>query len=179
MADTQWARFEVFLQEKAGAPHLDVGSVHAMDPELALQNARDVFARRPDCVSLWVCPVEQIFIRTKQELEEWEPGQIPSGGPQEAYYIFCKFKSAGTAELVGEVQAGSPQAALIQAKQGYAAGNSPFVWWVVPVQAVTRSEPEDIDPMFKPAYEKPFRHSSYYHVITAMREAKKENPDES
>jgi len=31
-----------------------VGSVHAPDPQMALQMARDQFARRLECVSLWV-----------------------------------------------------------------------------------------------------------------------------
>jgi len=36
--------WEVFTQEKQGAPHEHAGSVHAPDAELALQNARDVYA---------------------------------------------------------------------------------------------------------------------------------------
>jgi ring-1,2-phenylacetyl-CoA epoxidase subunit PaaB len=178
MSETQWPRYEVFLQEKAGAPHVDVGSVHAIDPELALQNARDVFVRRPGCTSLWVCPVTQIYSRTRQELENWVPEQAASKTPLETYFIFCKYKSAGTAELIGEVNAGGAEAALALALQQYTANPVPFVWWVVPVQAMTCSEPEDIDPMFTPAAGKPFRQSSYYHVITAMREARKETPDE-
>jgi len=39
MTDTQWHRFEVFVQEKAGEPHQNVGAVHAPDEEIALQNA--------------------------------------------------------------------------------------------------------------------------------------------
>ena len=54
MSDTQWDTFEVFHQTKTGDPHIHVGSVHAPDPEMALQMARDQFARRLKCVSLWV-----------------------------------------------------------------------------------------------------------------------------
>jgi ring-1,2-phenylacetyl-CoA epoxidase subunit PaaB len=66
--DTQWPRFEVFLQDREGSAHQDVGSVHAPDIDLALMNARDVFARRPRCTSLWVVPAEAITTRTQQEL---------------------------------------------------------------------------------------------------------------
>lgn len=54
MSDTQWDTYEVFHQTKRGDPHMHVGSVHAPDPGLALQLARDQFARRLRCVSLWV-----------------------------------------------------------------------------------------------------------------------------
>ena len=54
MTDTQWETYEVFHQAKRGEPHEHVGSVHAPDPEMALQMARDQFARRLQCVSLWV-----------------------------------------------------------------------------------------------------------------------------
>jgi ring-1,2-phenylacetyl-CoA epoxidase subunit PaaB len=54
MMDTQWDTYEVFHQTKRGDPHIHVGSVHAPDPEMALQLARDQFARRLKCVSIWV-----------------------------------------------------------------------------------------------------------------------------
>jgi len=56
MTDTQWPIWEVFVQEKQGAPHVHAGSVHAPDGELALLNARDVYARRPKVLSIWVAP---------------------------------------------------------------------------------------------------------------------------
>ncbi len=52
--DTEWETYEVFHQSKRGDPHEYVGSVHAPDPQMALQLARDQFARRLKCVSLWV-----------------------------------------------------------------------------------------------------------------------------
>ena len=58
--DTQWPLWEVFAQERAGAPHEHVGSVHATDAEHAMQNARDVYARRGKVVSLWVVPSDAI-----------------------------------------------------------------------------------------------------------------------
>jgi ring-1,2-phenylacetyl-CoA epoxidase subunit PaaB len=54
--DSQWPLWEVFTQKEQGAPHEHAGSVHAADPEQALQNARDVYARRGEAISLWVVP---------------------------------------------------------------------------------------------------------------------------
>ena len=59
-ADSQWPLWEVFVQERTGAPHEHAGSVHAVDREMALQNARDVYGRR-GAVSMWVVPTEAII----------------------------------------------------------------------------------------------------------------------
>jgi ring-1,2-phenylacetyl-CoA epoxidase subunit PaaB len=69
------APYEVFKQEREGAPFRNVGSVHAPDAEMALMNARDVFARRPACHSLWVVPDAAILRRP--QLQEPLPGTAP------------------------------------------------------------------------------------------------------
>jgi ring-1,2-phenylacetyl-CoA epoxidase subunit PaaB len=56
MTDTQWETYEVFHQTKRGDAHIHVGSVHAPDAQMALHLARDQFARRLRCSSLWVVP---------------------------------------------------------------------------------------------------------------------------
>lgn len=52
--------YEVFLQLKQGGPHEHAGNVHAADSEMALQNARDVYARRFRPLSIWVVPSDHI-----------------------------------------------------------------------------------------------------------------------
>ena len=52
--------WEVFVQEKSGDPHKHAGNVHAHDAEMALQNARDVYARRGATTSIWVVPLAAI-----------------------------------------------------------------------------------------------------------------------
>ncbi len=71
MADTQLRTFEVFHQSKRGEPHVHVGAVHAPVAELALQYARDQFARRLECVSLWVVPSDQITATMLEESAAW------------------------------------------------------------------------------------------------------------
>jgi ring-1,2-phenylacetyl-CoA epoxidase subunit PaaB len=74
-ADSQWPLWEVFVQEKAGAPHEHAGSVHAPDGELALQAARDVYARRGPIASLWVVESERIVAtQTADAASFLEPG---------------------------------------------------------------------------------------------------------
>lgn len=46
--------YEVFLRPRNGLAHRHVGSVHASDDEMALQNARDTYTRRGDVMSIWV-----------------------------------------------------------------------------------------------------------------------------
>lgn len=71
MSDTQLHTFEVFHQSKRGEPHMHVGAVHAADAEMALMLARDQFARRLACVSLWVVPSDQITATPYEEAEAW------------------------------------------------------------------------------------------------------------
>jgi len=67
MTDTQWETYEVFHQSKRGDAHEHVGSVHAPDAQVALQYARDQFARRLKCVSLWVVRTADITATDYQD----------------------------------------------------------------------------------------------------------------
>jgi ring-1,2-phenylacetyl-CoA epoxidase subunit PaaB len=48
--------FEVFIRARNGMAHRHVGSLHAAGAEMALQNARDVYTRRGEGLSIWVVP---------------------------------------------------------------------------------------------------------------------------
>ena len=52
--------WEVFIRSRRGLNHVHVGSLHAADAEMALRNARDVYTRRQEGVSLWVVPSAEI-----------------------------------------------------------------------------------------------------------------------
>ncbi|MGE5223522.1 MAG: phenylacetic acid degradation protein [Omnitrophica WOR_2 bacterium] len=179
MSDTQWPRFQVFLQEKEGAPHQDVGSIHAPDIEMALLNARDVFVRRPECVSLWVAPVKDIYSRTAQEIRESGVGEKGIGdGSNQSYYIFNKPKANGTQTFAGAVKAEGSVQALKQALEQFPGKTAPFAWWVVPASSVLKSSPADIASMFEPAFDKPFRMSTDFHTVSAMRQIRPKAPNE-
>ena len=52
--------WEVFIRSQHGLAHKHVGSLHASDAEMAINNARDVYTRRNEGVSIWVVPSSAI-----------------------------------------------------------------------------------------------------------------------
>jgi len=58
--EAAWPLYEVFLRPTNGLAHKHVGSLHAADDEMALQNARDVYTRRGEVASIWVVPSRAI-----------------------------------------------------------------------------------------------------------------------
>ncbi len=56
----EWPLWEVFIRGQHGLNHRHVGSLHAPDAEMAVKNARDVYTRRKEGVSIWVVPSAQI-----------------------------------------------------------------------------------------------------------------------
>ena len=56
----EWPLWEVFIRGQHGLSHRHVGSLHASDAEHAIQNARDVYTRRKEGVSIWVVPATDI-----------------------------------------------------------------------------------------------------------------------
>jgi len=54
--NTPFPLWEVFIRAKNGLSHRHAGSVHAADPAMALEAARDTYTRRLEGISLWVVP---------------------------------------------------------------------------------------------------------------------------
>ena len=50
----EWPLWEIFIRSQNGLSHKHVGSLHAVDARMAIENARDVYARRNEGVSIWV-----------------------------------------------------------------------------------------------------------------------------
>ncbi|MEO6927521.1 MAG: 1,2-phenylacetyl-CoA epoxidase subunit PaaB [Casimicrobiaceae bacterium] len=53
-AGDEWPLWEIFIRSQHGLAHKHVGSLHAADVEMAMHNARDVYTRRNEGVSIWV-----------------------------------------------------------------------------------------------------------------------------
>ena len=66
--NTEWPLWEVFYQPKDGKPFEHAGSVHAPDAEMALQNARDTYARRNEGIAFWVVPSDKIVASTPEDV---------------------------------------------------------------------------------------------------------------
>ena len=59
-AGNVWPIWEVFVRSSRGLSHVHAGSLHAPDAAMALRNARDLYTRRNEGVSIWVVPAEAI-----------------------------------------------------------------------------------------------------------------------
>lgn len=67
----EWPLWEVFVRSKAGLDHKHCGSLHAADAKLAIQLARDVYARRQEGVSIWVVPSNQIVASDPKDKDSY------------------------------------------------------------------------------------------------------------
>ena len=66
-AEKSWPLWEVFVRGKRGLSHVHAGSLHAPDAALALRNARDVYTRRQEGVSIWVVLADDITASSPDE----------------------------------------------------------------------------------------------------------------
>jgi ring-1,2-phenylacetyl-CoA epoxidase subunit PaaB len=71
-----WPLWEVFIRSKQGLEHKHAGSLHAADAEMAIENARDVYTRRQEGVSIWVVESKYIHATNPGEAESlYEPAE--------------------------------------------------------------------------------------------------------
>ena len=68
---TQWPLWEVFIRSKQGLDHKHAGSLHAADATMAIENARDVYTRRQEGISIWVVESKQIHASNPDEAESF------------------------------------------------------------------------------------------------------------
>jgi len=63
----EWPLYEVFVRGKRGLNHVHVGSLHAPDDTMALHNARNLYTRRNEGVSIWVVRASDIAASSPSE----------------------------------------------------------------------------------------------------------------
>jgi ring-1,2-phenylacetyl-CoA epoxidase subunit PaaB len=69
-----WPLWEIFIRSKQGLDHKHVGSLHAVDGQMAIENARDVYTRRQEGVSIWVVESKYIHASNPDDAESfYEP----------------------------------------------------------------------------------------------------------
>jgi len=61
MSNKDWPLWEVFIRSKQGLNHKHVGSLRAADEIMAIENARDVYTRRSEGISIWVVESKNVF----------------------------------------------------------------------------------------------------------------------
>ena len=75
-AKTDWPLWEIFIRNKQGLDHKHVGSLHATDAQMAIENARDVYTRRMEGVSIWVVESKYIHATNPEDAESfYEPAE--------------------------------------------------------------------------------------------------------
>lgn len=73
-AQNEWPLWEIFIRSKQGLDHKHVGSLHAADAQMAIENARDVYTRRQEGVSIWVVESKHIHASNPDDAESfYEP----------------------------------------------------------------------------------------------------------
>ena len=60
MNKNEWPLWEIFIRSKSGLNHKHAGSLHAADAQMAIENARDVYTRRNEGVSIWVVKSSEV-----------------------------------------------------------------------------------------------------------------------
>lgn len=70
-ANETWPLWEVFVRADRGLSHVHAGSLHAPDAAMALRNARDLYTRRGEGVSLWVVPSDAITTSDPAVRDAW------------------------------------------------------------------------------------------------------------
>lgn len=74
MQQNEWPLWEVFVRNKAGLDHKHVGSLHATDAQMAIENARDVYTRRQEGISIWVVESSNVHASSPSDAESfYEP----------------------------------------------------------------------------------------------------------
>lgn len=64
-----WPLWEIFIRSKQGLDHKHVGSLHATDAQMAIENARDVYTRRQEGVSIWAVESQYIHASNPDEAQ--------------------------------------------------------------------------------------------------------------
>ncbi|ASJ76832.1 1,2-phenylacetyl-CoA epoxidase subunit PaaB [Granulosicoccus antarcticus] len=65
----EWPLWEIFIRGQHGMSHRHVGSLHAADAEMAINNARDVYTRRNEGVSIWAVKSTSIVASAPSDKE--------------------------------------------------------------------------------------------------------------
>ncbi|MFH8593250.1 1,2-phenylacetyl-CoA epoxidase subunit PaaB [Streptomyces rimosus] len=66
-----WPLWEVFVRSRRGLSHTHAGSLHAPDAAMALRNARDLYTRRSEGISIWVVPSAAICASSPDEKDSF------------------------------------------------------------------------------------------------------------
>ncbi len=169
MSNVKWPLFEVFIRSKLA--HVHAGSLHAADLDMAMTNARDVYTRRNEGVSIWVIPSDQIFAwnfdgETILAERVYEHPQITRKSEEqkeaEQWEVFFRTKQGLSHKHVGSISMNTASKVIAEAIQIYGDSLKITNVWVVPSAKINASDPAESESFYDPAEDKLFRHATFY-----------------
>lgn len=175
MSSKAWPLWEVFIRSKLS--HVHAGSLHATDAEMAMVNARDVYTRRMEGVSIWVIPSAAIYTlhftdeesNEEPELIHEHPSFTTDNTKQEKEHsdqweIFIRTKRGLSHKHIGSTQSSTPKEALQKTKELYSQTMDISTVWLAQSDQIKASQPAESEAFYDPAKDKLFRHATYYNL---------------
>lgn len=166
LGQNKWNSFEVFHQKKSTLKYTHVGSLHAINMEMAMILAKEQFGRRQMTSGLWVVRTAKIF--TSGETINTEENDLADNpGLYEVFYQ----KKTGTAFIrLGQVESNNHNSAMEKAKQEWPdiASTGYWVWHVDDLLKLD----EDVIEIFESTPSKVHREAPLYKTrdkITAFK----------
>lgn len=160
----QLGTFEVFVQAKEGKPFQHEGPVHAPNLEMAYVLAKETFTRRFTCVSIYVVDTRDVFVSPTTEGNQSAYELIKSNSSsssKKAFEIYQLAKRGKQHINAGTVEAGSPEEAMLLAKDLFGAGKVIYNVWAIEKAKIRFTTDEEKD-YWNTLPEKKFRDASDY-----------------
>ncbi len=88
----QFQTYEVFAQTKRGVHHVHVGSVHAANKKIAVLFAKEQYARRGECVNIWVVKTSDITTTEYEDSDIFDTLDEKTHRNPESYKVLDRIK---------------------------------------------------------------------------------------
>jgi len=161
----QLGNFEVFVEPKTGKPFQHEGAVHAPNLEMAYVLAKEAFTRRFTCSSLFVTDTRDVYVSPMTEGSDNAYDLLveiqPQAGEKTSYEVFHLLKRGKQHVHVGNVEAVTPQEAMLQAKTKFNTGKVVYNIWVIRTSAIRFTTDEEKD-LWLTLPDKKFRDAADY-----------------
>ena len=83
--------------------------------------------------------------------------------------VFIQSKPGLSHKHVGSIHAADAQSAIENARDVYTRRSEGTSIWVVPVNAISASSPDDEGEFFEPANDKVYRHPTFYNIPKGVK----------
>jgi len=89
----QFQTYEVFAQTKRGTHHVHVGSVHAANENIAMLFAKEQYARRGECVNIWVVKTADVSATEYEDSDIFDTLDEKYHRNPESYKVMDRIKA--------------------------------------------------------------------------------------